>query len=70
MYGVTLMVFIVIRHPDRHDASECEHPFSDRTDTGTNRPARKTKGSFLLENGQFTEMALNLNVPKEERAFR
>ncbi len=65
MYGVTLMVFIVIGILIGTTLLNVNIPFlTEPTPVLTVLP--ENEGVFLLENGQFTEMALNLNVPKEE----
>ncbi|MGV7975783.1 MAG: tetratricopeptide repeat protein [Anaerolineaceae bacterium] len=65
MYGVTLMVFIVIGILIGTTLLNVNIPFlTEPTPVLTVLP--ENEGVFLLENGQFTEMALNLNVPKED----
>ena len=65
MYGVTLMVFIVIGILIGTTLLNVNIPFlTEPTPVLTVLP--ENEGVFLLENGQYTEMQLNLNLPKEE----
>ena len=65
MYGVTLMVFIVSGILIGTTLLNVNIPFlTEPTPVLDLLP--ENEGVFLLENGQYTEMALNLNVPKDE----
>ena len=65
MYGVTLMVFIVIGILIGTTLLNVNIPFLAKP-TPVLEVLPEYEGVFLLENGQFTEMKLNLDVPKEE----
>ena len=65
MYGVTLMVFIIIGILIGTTLLNVNIPFLARP-TPVLEILPEYEGVFLLENGQFTEMALNLNVPQGE----
>lgn len=65
MYGVTLMVFIVIGILIGTTLLNVNIPFLTKP-TPVLEVLPEYEGVFLLENGQFTEMKLNLDVPKDE----
>ncbi len=65
LYGVTLMVFIVIGILIGTTLLNVNIPFLTKpTPVLTVYPEHE--GVFLFQNGEYTEMALNLNLPKEE----